>query len=81
MGRSEHTVDGRNPANQLKNVEVGSLSHYCPLLCLQGLIGGCLGFPPSTGGSVFFHDCPLHFFGRSFLLPQMIQWFASTCFF
>ena len=37
-----NTVDGRNPANQLRS----SLSHY-----LQGfstIPGGCLGFLPST---------------------------------
>ena len=37
-----HTVDGRNPANQL----MGWLSHY-----LQGLFyisGGCLGFLPTV---------------------------------
>ena len=81
VGRSEHTVDGRNPANQLIYVEVGSLSHYCPLLCLQGFIGGCLGFPPSTGGSVFLFITVLSIFWSFFFMPQMIQWFASTCFF
>ena len=44
--QKEHTVDGRNPANQL----IGSLSHD-----LQGfstIPGGCLGFILSTVGSL-----------------------------
>ena len=38
------TVDGGNPAP----VEVGSLSHFFPVLYIPG---GCLGFLPSTVGN------------------------------